>query len=416
MIFFIFVLLFQRMLGQWEPDIRLTNNPFESWTSYNNSWCIATSGSNLHVVWWDYRDGNYEIYYKRSLDNETTWSEDIRLTNNIADSKYPSIAVYGSNVHIVWLDGRDGGSQIYYKHSLDNGTNWSVDTRLTESTTWSDHPSIAVYGSYVHVVWNDGRNGPNQIIYKRSLDNGLTWSSDYIFANSIANWSSIAVSGSNVHVAWVDSRDGNCEIYYKHSFDNGTNWSADTRLTDSPYFSVSPSIAISGSNIHVVWEDNRDATYQVYYKHSLDNGTNWSADTRLTYSTYVSWYPSIAVSGPYIHLVWTDNRDGNWEIYYKHNPTGNGIEQEKTSAPNIHSFFVPSFFNDQISIKFNQFVKEPTKIVLYDISGNEVFSKTLLIENIELKIDNFTHLPSGVYFLNIDFNRQNIIQKLVKFR
>ena len=50
------------LFAQWQPDVRLTNDPANSNTSINHAWSMTTSGSVVHVVWWDERDGNYEIY------------------------------------------------------------------------------------------------------------------------------------------------------------------------------------------------------------------------------------------------------------------------------------------------------------------------------------------------------------------
>ncbi len=50
--------------AQWEPD------------PYSRS--LDTSNDNVHVVWHDFRQGNWEIYYKRASDRGTTWSGDIR--------------------------------------------------------------------------------------------------------------------------------------------------------------------------------------------------------------------------------------------------------------------------------------------------------------------------------------------------
>ena len=61
--------------AQWQPDQRLTNNPANSYTSYNNAKNIAISGDTVHVVWQDNRDGNDEIYYKRSIDGGLTWEQ-----------------------------------------------------------------------------------------------------------------------------------------------------------------------------------------------------------------------------------------------------------------------------------------------------------------------------------------------------
>jgi len=117
------------LFAQWEPDQRLTFDGSLSTTSFDR--CVAASNDTIHVVWYDNRDGNYEIYYKRSTDNGENWGLDTRLSNDSAFSLYPSIAIANSNIHIVWCDARDGNREIYYKRSTDGGENWGVDIRLT---------------------------------------------------------------------------------------------------------------------------------------------------------------------------------------------------------------------------------------------------------------------------------------------
>ncbi len=301
--------------GTWGSDTRLTNQDDESVFP-----SVAVSGDNIHVVWQDDRDENDEIYYKRSLDNGGTWGSDTRLTNQDDVSGFPSVAVSGDNIHVVWQDFHDGNFEIYYKRSLDNGGTWGSDTRLTNQDDGSGLPSVAVSGDNIHVVWYDNRDGNFEIYYKRSLDNGGTWGSDARLTNQdrTSEYPSVAVSGNNIHVVWVDDRDGNDEIYYKRSLDNGGIWGSDTRLTDQDDGSRIPSVAVSGDNIHVVWYDNRDTDFEIYYKRSLDNGGIWGSDTRLTDQDDGSRIPSVAVSGDNIHVVWYDDRDTDWEIYYKH--------------------------------------------------------------------------------------------------
>src|SRR5690606_25342735 len=103
------------------------------------------------------------------------------------------------------------------------------------------------------------------------------------------------------------------------------SWGADIRMTNNPANSQFPSVASSGSAVHVVWWDFRNTNDEIYYKRSSDGGVSWGADTRLTTSGAESQYPSVAVSGSVVHVVWNDDRDGNWEIYYKRGPTGNTV-------------------------------------------------------------------------------------------
>ena len=116
--------------AQWQPDFRLTNDPAESITSFNNAWCIASSGDVVHVVWYDQRDGNDEIYYKRSTDGGTSWGADTRLTNNTAGSQFPSVTVSGQVVHVVWDDSRDRSEERHEGSARDRGGRWGADTRL----------------------------------------------------------------------------------------------------------------------------------------------------------------------------------------------------------------------------------------------------------------------------------------------
>ena len=306
----------------WETDTRLTNN---SSNSHNPS--LLASGSNLQVVWCDYRDGNgSEVYHKRSTDYGTTWGADTRLTNASSYSSGASLSESASLLHLIWYDNRDGNQEIYYKSSTDGGTTWGNDTRLTNAAGNSLFPDVSISGSTLHVVWYDGRDGNNEIYYKRSTDAGITWGTDTRLSNntSVSELGAVSASGQVVHVVWYDNFEGNYEIYYKRSTNGGTNWEANTRLSNNSANSSQPDITVSGSNVNVVWQDNRDGKYEIYYKNSTNSGLTWGADTRLTTTNTTDnvKLPQIHVSGSSLHVVWSDTRDGNFEIYYKKNPTG----------------------------------------------------------------------------------------------
>ncbi len=183
-----------------------------------------------------------EIYYKRSTDGGLSWGTDTRLTNNSTGSYMPSVSASGSTVHVVWFDERDGNIEIYYKRSTDGGLSWGTDIRLTYNSAVSFYPSVSVLGSTVHVVWFDSRDGNYEIYYKRSTDGGLSWGTDIRLTNNSAGSyvPSFSVSGSAVHVVWYDDRDGNNEIYYKCSTDGGLSWGTDIRLTNNTAASCEP--------------------------------------------------------------------------------------------------------------------------------------------------------------------------------
>lgn len=453
-------LLHGSMFSQWESDIRLTNNSSQSFLAYNNAKTIGSDGSNLHNVWTDGRDGNLEIYYKRSTNAGLIWNTDTRLTNNSGSSYYPAISVLGSRVMVTWTDNRDGNYEIYFKRSDDGGITWSLDSRLTNNSALSDYPSIDAAGNNIIIVWQDLRDGNLEIYCKRSTDGGLTWETDNRLTNnsSFSEYPAVTISGAKVNVAWEDNRDGNKEIYSKYSPDGGATWSADNRLTNnsSPSTSVSvtsegdfvdltwsdqrdgnweiyykysadggitytadsrltnasgnswyPSIVTDGSFIHICWQDARDGNNEVYYKLSTDGGANWLVDLRLTNNPGASITPSINISGSALHIVWNDNRDGNTEIYYKRNPSGNpiGITPISTTIPADYSLSqnYPNPFNPVTNINFAIPSSGLVKLSVFDMTGKEV---AVLVKGHfsagTYKVDfDASSLSSGVYFYRI---------------
>ena len=446
--------------AQWEPDMRLTNDPAKSYTNGISQRNIAASSEFVHVVWYESRDKDWEIYYKRSSDGGVTWGNDTRLTNQLGTSDYPSIAVSGSTVHVAWEDDRDGNFEIYYKRSTDNGVTWGADTRLTNALKESYMPCAAASGSVVSIVWYDSRDGNPEIYCKRSTDAGATWEADTRLTNNTANsfLPSVAVSGSFVHVVWSDYRDTDEELYYKRSTDGGATWGADTRLTNAPGFSDWPCVAASGPLVHIVWWDKRDGEGSVYYKRSVDAGLNWETDLLLPtvpnksgYASvssslsvvHVVWedkrhggieiyhnrstdgggswgaearltnnkssaMPTVSASGSVVHVVWQDIRDGAaGEIYYKRNPTGSstGIRETFPGAPEGFSLSqnFPNPFTGTTKIEFRMKKSGLVHIAVYDAFGKEMV--TLVHEQVKPGIHETVldagSLLSGVYYLTM---------------
>ncbi|MBE0648637.1 MAG: exo-alpha-sialidase [Bacteroidales bacterium] len=461
-------------MAQWEPDVRLTNDPGAGRTSLNNAWCIAASGDTVHVVWQDDRTGVEQTYYKRSTDGGITWGEDTRLSNTTvyagdptiavsgsfvnvlwhggvlydfmlyytrstdggttwdpvtqltnwpdAHTIYPSMAVSGSVVHVPWQDNRDGngGNEIYYKRSADEGITWGDDVRLSNDPNYSGLPSVAAAGSDVHIVWEDDRDGPNgegSVYYKRSTDGGITWGDDTPLTNSSADaWDpSVAVSDSEVHVVYYDWAWN--EIFYIHSTDGGATWQSAQQLTNATGFSKYPSIAVSGSFVHVTWEDTRDGNFEIYYKRSTDGGVTWEPDVRLTNAMYNSLLTSVAVSDSVVHVVWTDKRDFNDEIYYKRNPTGNVITPTWTIEQNISQnqlVISPNPASSYLNINFKSPTSSNVVVNLINMSGQTIMTREFAIsEGMNHVSLNLTDISDGIYSLVLTNENQRYISRVV---
>ncbi len=264
---------------------------------------------NIYLAWRDSRDGTTEIYYKKLDNNGQPLINDIRVTplgglNSLA----PSIALDTNNdVHIVWHDDRDGNWEIYYtKLNGADGSTLVDDTRLTADVAYSFYPKIARIGNSFHVVWHDARSGNLDVYYTKLDNNGNTLIDDTALTTDLSSslYPAIVADARNAHIVWQDNRDGNWEIYYeKLDGMNGNSLVHNLRLTNDIYDSVEPAIARDHVNdLHLAWADSRAGSLEVFYKLLDNNGNMLTSDTSLTPNAAPDVYrlPSVMVDSQQI--------------------------------------------------------------------------------------------------------------------
>jgi hypothetical protein len=287
---------------------------------------VTTDSTNcIHVVWSDGFARCRNIFYKCSTDDGETWTTLKQLTWNLCAANITSIAADIDNrIHVVWSDYRLEDFEIFYKYSSDIGITWSALRRLTWNSGDSKRPSIAVDSEKViHVVWCDDTPGNPEIFYKHSDNGGVSWSGikrlSWNAGYSCFPKITTNITDNRIHVVWSDNSTGKFEVFYKFSCDGGDTWSRLKRFTWNLIGCYGPSVAIdSVGGINLVCSGDSGGNLEIYYTNSIDNGSTWSVPKRLTWSPGWADFLSIeadSIGG--IHLVWQDNRTGSWEIYYK---------------------------------------------------------------------------------------------------
>lgn len=290
------------------------------------------SSGGLHFFWASKNTGNYEIFHKKSSDYGSTWSVNNRLTWNSGNSHSPTAAVDSINtIYTFWCDDMTGNYELYFKNSTDQGTSWSQIKRLTWTAGRSLNPAVSFQApNTLHLVWCEVLEDRSEIYYKRSLNGGISWSSIHrlTWTSSYSELPSLAVDSSGrVHVIWQDCASGNGEIYYKKSSDSGVSWNSTRRLTWNPGDSGSPSLCIdSADHIYIGWDDMSPGNHEIFFKKSTDNGATWTGANRITWNPANSYNPSlVAGTGSNLYLVWMEDGSGDWEIIFKHSSNGGSI-------------------------------------------------------------------------------------------
>jgi hypothetical protein len=301
----------------WQPEQNIGMDPGDRLQHYPS---IAVNGSEVHVAWEDFVGGDGDIYY-RYYDG-TSWQPKVEISTDVGSEYqyYPSIAVNGSRVHVAWEDNEGGDVDICYRYF--DGTTWQPEQEISSDVMAEDQgfPSIAASGNEVHVVWADQGDGDYDIHYKHF--DGMSWQPEQEISSDFAaesQWGpSIAAEAGKVHVVWTDSEDGEPDIYYRE-FD-GTSWQAEQEISVDvgTEDQLTPSIAVSGSEVHVVWPDQEDGDWDIYYKHF--DGMSWQLEREISSDagTENQTGPSIAVDGDKLHVAWADEGDGDPDIYYRH--------------------------------------------------------------------------------------------------
>ena len=101
-------------------------------------------------------------------------------------------------------------------------------------------------------------------------------------------------------------------------------WGPTKRLTWNSGTSGHKSIAVDNNNtLHLIWTDDTPGNYELFYRKSTDGGATWSASKRITYNSGWSHGPvGVTDSSNHLHVLWRDDSTGVIEIYYKKSTDG----------------------------------------------------------------------------------------------
>jgi hypothetical protein len=241
--------------------------------------------------------------------------------HNIGAGSAPDIASDADGNLSIVFESYENGSKIpdiYYKRSADNGLTWSDAKNISHAPGISSHPSVATEkDGTIDVVWSDTTSSAAHpdIYFARSKDSGKTWTLPKDISNTAGESTEPALAtgpDNSVHVVWCDTRKGeeNKEIYYCSSSDGGENWSAPSDISNTVGVSSIPTVTVNEEGqVHCAWVDNTSGEKRpdIYYARKMHGA--WSKPIDVCSTARNSAHPAIACGKSTVYICWSDNSE-----------------------------------------------------------------------------------------------------------
>jgi hypothetical protein len=283
---------------------------------------------------------SFAQYPGRSALLDSAMLSDIELDQNpviVSDGSSTTIVVWECGDGPMTSPGEDTGrldyrnQNIFYKRSTNFGQTWTAKQRLGPSATTDDGDDLVpclstdrkgtwIAAWYSKQSLNRTLHFDRNILFSRSTDNGLTWSTNApLNADASAGGDdltpAIATDGNGRWIAcwWSKGPDGIIRTAY--SDNNGATWSSPRSLTLSSQNYVNPRIAWAGNQTWVITCSGSDLNYgnnDILLLRSTDNGVTFPERKLLDNgSTWELWPDITANNRGHLVVCWTSSPTAN---------------------------------------------------------------------------------------------------------
>ncbi len=288
-----------------EPSIAINpRNPSQAFAAYQMPAGVVFSQDG--GISWKPTPGTKSTDYKISGDVGTVYDK-----NGTAILCYIAFDKLGTENY--WAHGatRNG---IFVRRSQDGGATWEKQDHAVIShptapdIPFEDKPGIAAdttaskYAGNLYVGWTEFRINESVILFSRSTDGGLSWSSPIEISThhglprddngAVEGFSAAIGADGTIYSVWADGDS----IVFTSSKDGGSSFvrSRSVIKTAPLYFAAEaldrangfPQIAIDPhrgkkGRLYVTWSDYRSGDINVYCSTSDDGGKSWSNAVRV---------------------------------------------------------------------------------------------------------------------------------------
>ncbi|MBC7257657.1 MAG: hypothetical protein H5T65_00235 [Chloroflexi bacterium] len=314
------LLLLLAAFGAWLAVIAVLPHAqaWTHWVPISPYGCInpdiaADPFGDVYAVW--EREANGDIFLARR--HGDAWLSPVNLSNSADASRTPRVAAdLRGWLHVVWAEGNEGQSDIYYTSW--NRSAWSTPRNLSQSAaTESLAPAIAVDdANRVHVTWVEKAGTNREVLYTSGQGDG--WAAPLNLSNTPGRSEDPDITldaNGNVHVAWQEGMPAAPEILHRYLTPDG--WAPVANVSRNPSFSRHPAVVGDRQGrVIAVWEDNATGTSELHA--AMWDVGEWSPARNVVImpSGASSQIDLVVDDANVLHVLWDDLVVDQWEIYY----------------------------------------------------------------------------------------------------
>jgi hypothetical protein len=317
-------------------------------------------------------EGFSQITIAKSADLGETWSPvKASFGHGFADKETMVVSDDGI-VYMAYDDIQDDGAIVELGMSLDGGDSYQGGGVIGEKDDGHVAPYLATSSTGdIYCVWSYFGEVGGDILFDKSLDGGVSFGQE-VFINNDGNYSEFTEAGGRpakgtlpvirfddsdrLYLLWADLYEGahdTFDVFLRYSDDFGQSWSDRLRIN---YYVAgnqwNPELAIdSEGTLHIAYYNDRLTGYRPYYRALKFTGpqrdTPEFGDEMVIASigtdesfTRPGEYFSIQLDSDEIpHVVWSDGRNGEMDIYYARGITEPPEPITTTSPTNTHTSY-----------------------------------------------------------------------------
>ena len=399
--------------GVWgDPTIICDNN--------NNFYFFHLSNPPTNGNWID------RIVCQKTSNLGTNWSTGSFMGLNGSKEQDKQWAIFDTttnNIYVTWTEFDSYGStnpvdksNIRFSKSSDFGATWSTALKINSvdgncidqsDTVEGAVPTVGPNGE-LYVSWS----GPNGLVFKKSLDQGATWSATETTISAVNRWDYIipgldrcnglpitacdrsgSVNNGTIYVNWSDQRNGvnDTDIFISNSTNGGISWSTPLKVNNDGVgkhqFLSWMTIDQTTGYIYIVFYDRRnytDDTTDVYLAHSTNGGATFT-NTKISTTSFLPIngpffgdYTNITAHNGVIRPIWARMDNGGtsvWTALISQNSLSNEEYNKDDIDENVITNY-PNPASEDCYFAFKLYKDSRVSIKIFDLSGKEIYEVT----------------------------------------